>query len=126
MMFLYAVIADTLFRAPKYPEAITAYRNIISTYTDSEQLPLAYLRIAQAYFNGRDDASALKGAQELVSRYPKSPEATDGMDLLEAIFDRSRNLDYKATLRSLSEANPTSPVAGEAQFRLARRAFEAK
>lgn len=121
-----AQIADTLFRAQKYPEAIAAYRNIIENYRNSDQLPLATMRIAQAAFNGKDDASALKEISELVSRFPKSPEANDGMDLLEAIFDRNKNIDYKETLRAMISVNQNSPVAGEAQFRLARRAFEKK
>lgn len=119
-------IADTLFRAQKYPESIQAYKDIITSYPQSDQLPLATLRIAQAFFNEKDDASAMKQVQDLVGRYPTVPEAGDAMDLLETIFDRSKSLDYKATLRALISANPTGPIAAEAQFRLARRAFEGK
>jgi len=119
-------VADTLFRAQKYDAAIAAYRDIIANYPQSEQLPMAYLRIAQTAFNGRDDEGAVKQVRELVTKFPKAAEATDGLDLLEAIFDRSPAVNYKAVLRGLVASNPGSPVAGEAQFRLARRCFEAK
>lgn len=119
-------IADTLFRAQKYPDSIAAYKDIVANHPDSDQLPLANLRIAQALFNQKDDAAAMKQVQEMVARYPKAAEAADAMDLLETIFDRSKHLDYKATLRAMIAANPTSPIAADAQFRLARRAFEAK
>jgi TolA-binding protein len=62
----------------------------------------------------------------LVAKYPKAPEATDGLDLLEAIFDRTKTINFKTFLRELVAANPASPVAAEAQFRLARRCFEGK
>ncbi|OGR90391.1 MAG: hypothetical protein A3J74_00295 [Elusimicrobia bacterium RIFCSPHIGHO2_02_FULL_57_9] len=119
-------IADTLFRAQKYGESMAAYRAVIDNYRNSDQLPLAYMRIAQAAFNSKDDTTALKELQELVSRFPKAPEVSDAMDLLEAIFDRSKSIDYKETLRAMIAANQNSPIAGEAQFRLARRAFEKK
>ncbi len=119
-------IADTLFRAQKYDESIAAYRGIITNYPQSEQLPMAYLRIAQAAFNSNNDDAAVKQVRELVAKFPKAPESTDGMDLLEAIFDRNKSVNYKTFLRELVAANPASPIAAEAQFRLARRCFEAK
>ncbi|MEK7858577.1 MAG: tetratricopeptide repeat protein [Elusimicrobiota bacterium] len=119
-------VADTLFRAQKYGESVAAYKQILAAYPQSEQAPMAYMRIAQAGFNAKEDADALKEIQALVLKFPKAPESADAMDLMEAIFDRNKGVDYKATLRALIGANPTGPVAGEAQFRLARRAFEAK
>lgn len=118
--------ADTLFRAQKYPDAIEMYRDIIQKHPKSQQLALAYLRIAWASYHGKDEAAAIKQIQELVAKFPKAPESTDAFDLLESMFDRSKQFDYKDVLRSIISANPNSPVAGEAQFRLARRAFENK
>ncbi|HAM37035.1 MAG TPA: hypothetical protein DEB40_03870 [Elusimicrobia bacterium] len=119
-------VADTLFRAQKYGEAIAAYRDIVANYPSSPQLPMSYLRIGQAAFNAKDDEGAVKQIQELLVKFPKSAEATDGLDLLEAVFDRSKAVNFKAFLRELVAANPASPIAGEAQFRLARRCFEGK
>ena len=118
--------ADTLFRAQKYGEAIEAYKGIIANYPQSPQLPLAFLRIAQSAFNSNDDQGTIRQAQELIARFPKAPEAGDALDLMEGVFDRNKTIEFKATLRALIAANQTNPIGGEAQFRLARRCFEAK
>ncbi|MBI4371821.1 MAG: tetratricopeptide repeat protein [Elusimicrobia bacterium] len=121
-----AKVADTLFRAQKYPEAVAAYREILAAAPADSAAPLARLRIAQAAYNAKDDAGAVKAVQELVAAFPAAPEANDGLDILEGVFDRSPGIDYKTGLRALIASHPGSPIAGEAQFRLARRAFEAK
>ena len=118
--------ADTLFRAQKYGEAVAAYRGIITAYPDNEHLPMANLRIAQAAFNTHRDDDAVRQIKELLTKYPKAAEASDALDLLEGVFDRSPAIDYKAVLRGLVAADPACPAAGEEQFRLARRCFEAK
>ena len=119
-------IADTLFRAQKYGEAMAAYREILANDPKGAGAPVAHLRIAQAAFNAKDDAAAIKQVQELVAAFPAAPEANDGLDILEGVFDRSRGLDFKASLRQIVTGQPGTPIGGEAQFRLARRAFEAK
>jgi TolA-binding protein len=118
--------ADTLFRAQKYPEAIAAYRRIIHDYIDSQRLPLAYLRIAQSFFNEKEDSKALAEIQDFAPRFPKAPESVDALDLLDSIFDRSKNVDYKQVLNALISQYPSSLIAAEATYRLARRAFEDK
>ena len=42
------------------------------------------------------------------------------------MFDRSRGYDYKTSLRAIVASQPGTPIGGEAQFRLARRAYDAK
>ncbi len=119
-------IADTLFRAQKYGEAIAAYREILAADPKGAGAPIAHLRLAQAAFNAKDDASAIKAVQDLVAGFPAAPEANDGLDILEGVYDRSRGLDFKTGLRQIVTSQPGTPIGGEAQFRLARRAFEAK
>ncbi|PIR16030.1 MAG: hypothetical protein COV48_11140, partial [Elusimicrobia bacterium CG11_big_fil_rev_8_21_14_0_20_64_6] len=119
-------IADTLFRAQKYSEAIAAYREILAADPKGAGAPIAHLRIAQAAYNAKDDSAAIKQIQELVAAFPAAPEANDGLDILEGVFDRSRGLDFKESLRQIVASQPGTPIGGEAQFRLARRAFEAK
>ncbi len=121
-----AQIADTLFRAQKYAESISAYRGLLNADPKGAAAPLAHLRVAQAAYNMKDDATAVKEVQDLVGAFPAAPEATDGLDILEAVFDRSRGYDYKASLRAIVASQPTTQIGGEAQFRLARRGFDAK
>ncbi|OGR96056.1 MAG: hypothetical protein A2V88_13445 [Elusimicrobia bacterium RBG_16_66_12] len=121
-----AQVADTLYRAQKYAECIAAYRDILEAEPKGAAAPLAHLRIAQASFNAKDDAGAVKQVQALVAAFPGAPEANDGLDILEAVFDRTKGDDYKASLRAIVNSQPSTPIGGEAQFRLARRAFESK
>ncbi|MCR4294211.1 MAG: tetratricopeptide repeat protein, partial [Elusimicrobia bacterium] len=103
-----------------------AYREILASDPKGPGAAIAHLRIAQAAFNAKDDAAAIKQIQELVAGFPAAPEANDGLDILEGVFDRNRELDYKASLRQIVTSQPGTPIGGEAQFRLARRAFESK
>ncbi|HVE13020.1 MAG TPA: tetratricopeptide repeat protein, partial [Elusimicrobiota bacterium] len=119
-------VADTLFRAQKYKESAAAYRAIMAKFPKSDQLPLAYLRLAMSAFNLKDDAGALNGALTLISKFPDAPEATDGLDLMEAVFDRSKSADFAKSLGAVIAAVPGTPIAGDAQFRIGRRYFEAK
>lgn len=121
-----AQMADTLFRAQKYGEAVAAYRGIIEKDPKGPSAPLSHLRIAQAAYNAKDDAGAVRQVQELVAAFPSAPEAVDGLDILEAVYDRAKGLDYKAGLRAIAGSQPGTPIGGEAQFRLARRAFETR
>ncbi|MEK7388880.1 MAG: tetratricopeptide repeat protein [Elusimicrobiota bacterium] len=119
-------VADTLFRAQKYSEAIAVYREILAVDAKGEAAPMAHLRIAQASYNAKDDAAAIKEVQALVAVFPSAPEAVDGLDILEGVFDRTKGLDFKTSLRQIVTSQPGTPIGGEAQFRLARRAFETK
>ncbi|MBI4676005.1 MAG: tetratricopeptide repeat protein [Elusimicrobia bacterium] len=119
-------IADTLFRAQKYGEAVAAYKEIVSLYPQSPKLAMAMMRVAQSYYNAKDDADTLREAEALISRFPEAPETTDALDLMEAVFDRSKTSDFRAVLGSVVKANALNKVAGDAQSRLARRCFESK
>ncbi|MFA6317079.1 MAG: tetratricopeptide repeat protein [Elusimicrobiota bacterium] len=119
-------IADTLFRAQKYGEAVGAYKEIVALYPQSPKLAFAMMRVAQSHFNAKDDGATLAGAEALINRFPEAPETTDALDLMEAVFDRSKTADFRASLASVVKSNPANRVAGDAQFRLARRDFEVK
>ncbi|MCX5788295.1 MAG: tetratricopeptide repeat protein [Elusimicrobia bacterium] len=119
-------IADTLFRAQKYAEAIAGYKGIIQKFPDSDQLPFAYLRIVHSTFNSKDDAGTIREAANLLGRFPDKPEANDALDLMEAVFDRNPGIDFRAAFKAIMDAKPHSPIAGEAQFRLASRLFDQK
>ena len=118
--------ADTLFRAQKYAQAADAYRGLLTADPKGDAAPQARLRLAQCAFEQKDDAGAVSEVRALVAAFPNAPEATDGLDVLDGVFDRSRSFDYRATWRAVAAAAPGTSIAGEAQFRLARREFEAK
>jgi len=123
--------ADTLYRAQKFREAAAAYRALLAADPKGPTAPLARLRLAQSAFSLKDDAGAVAEAQALIAAFPNSPEATDGLDVLDAVFDRGAfgrgsGQDYKSVLRAISASALGTVIGGEAQFRLARRAFELK
>jgi len=119
-------IAETLYNMQKFGEAVAAYKGILSAYPDSKRLPFAFLRIAQAQFYAKDDAATLRECQALLVRYPSAEEATDALDIMEAVFDRSPSLDFKQALGAVVQGVPRTPAGGDAQFRIARRLFEGK
>ncbi|MBI5883769.1 MAG: tetratricopeptide repeat protein [Elusimicrobia bacterium] len=118
--------ADTLFRQQKYVEAVAAYKDIVSLYPQSPKLAFAMMRVAQSHFNAKDDPSTLGEAAALITRFPDSPETTDALELMESVFDRSKTADFRSVLGSVVKANILNKVAGDAQFRLARRCYESK
>jgi len=115
-----------LFRAQKYTEAIASYQALLTAAPKGPAAALAHLRIAQAAFYMKDDATAVKEAQDLAAAFPAAPESNDGLDIMEAVFDRSRGYDFKTGLRAIMTSQPGTPIGGEAQFRLARREYDAK
>lgn len=119
-------VGDVLFRGGKYAEASAAYQRILETYSDSPQLPFAYLRIAYCGFNAKNDVKTLEDAKRLLLKFPASSEATDALDLMEAVFDRSPQLDFREILRSIASMSPDRKVQGATLFRLGRRLFEKK
>src|SRR5207253_1036586 len=103
-----------------------AYRKMLEKFPDGPQAPMAYLRLAHASFNSKDDGGTLKGSLALIEKYPAAPEAKDALDLMEAVFDRTPSINYYDSLSSVVRSHPRTPIAADAQFRLARRLYEKK
>lgn len=119
-------MADTIFRGGKYEEAASLYRTIVERYPKSPNLSLAYLRLAQAAYQLKESEKALNQVQQLLLTFPKSPETTDAFELAEALFDANPNQDFQEFFKTIIQADPYAPTAGESQFRLARRLYENK
>ncbi|HOW90141.1 MAG TPA: tetratricopeptide repeat protein, partial [Elusimicrobiales bacterium] len=118
--------ADTYFRAQKYQESAAAYEAIIARYPSGKQLPLAYLRVAQVYYNLKQDARAVEQTRVVAEKFPDAQEAYDALDLAEVLFDRDPALDFKGYFTAVAAAEKRSRTTGEALFRLGRRLFEKK
>ena len=65
-----------------YPEAITAFRTLVSTTPDSPKAPEALLAIANCQAELKDTKAARKTIEELVKSYPKSEAAQAGRERL--------------------------------------------
>ncbi|MFH1618983.1 MAG: tetratricopeptide repeat protein, partial [bacterium] len=119
-------IADTYFKAQKYAEVGVSYKKIIARYPKSRQLALAWLRIAQTSYYTKNDSDAVSQSKEVLKQFPESTEVVDALDLMDSVFDRSPDMDYKTVLSEIVAASPRTAGAGEAQFRLGRRLYEEK
>jgi tol-pal system protein YbgF len=65
-----------------YPEAISAFRTLVSTTPDSPKAPEALLAIANCQAELKDTKAARKTIEELVKSYPKSEAAQAGRERL--------------------------------------------
>ncbi|MHB2026001.1 MAG: tetratricopeptide repeat protein [Elusimicrobiota bacterium] len=120
-------LADTLFRAQKYPEAEKSYEDILAHLpVDDPQAGLCDLRLAQIAYQAGNDSQALAQVKALVSAIPQSDQVDDALNLAETIFDRDPKLDFLAFFQELVQDNPHGLAAGNIQFRIARRLYEAK
>lgn len=83
-------IADAYYLNQQYPEAITAFKEYQSLHPTNEQIPFVTLRLGQSYFDqfsaaDRDQKNTelAKGYFEnVVTTYPKSPEAAEAREKL--------------------------------------------
>ncbi|MFH2205025.1 MAG: tetratricopeptide repeat protein [Elusimicrobiota bacterium] len=117
-------IADTRYRAQEYERAIRAYNHIIKKYPQATQAPLAHLRVTLSHYNLKQDPEALNAALLLLKQFPESAEATDALDLMEAIYDRNPTANFKKSLDEVVASVAGSNTGGDAQFRIGRRYFE--
>ena len=68
-----------------YPEAISAFRTLVSTMPDSPKAPEALLAIANCQAELKDTKAARKTIEELVKTYPKSEAAQAGRERLVSL-----------------------------------------
>jgi outer membrane protein assembly factor BamD len=90
MMQVELKIADAYYLNQQYPEAINAFKEYQSMHPTNEQIPFVILRLGQSYFDqfsaaDRDQKNTeiAKGYFEnVVTAYPKSPEAAEAREKL--------------------------------------------
>ncbi len=89
-------IADTYFSDKRYEEALSYYRDFGDLHPHHEKVPYTVLRSALCHYQqvgsvDRDQTStheALRYLEELISRYPYSPETRQGERLLRELRTR--------------------------------------
>ena len=95
MMQVELKIADAYYLNQQYPEAITAFKEYQSMHPTNEQIPFVTLRLGQSYFDqfsaaDRDQKNTeiAKGYFEnVITAYPKSPEAAEAREKLAKCLD---------------------------------------
>jgi outer membrane protein assembly factor BamD len=92
-------IADTYFRRESYEEALSYYRDFAELHPDHPRVPYALHRAALCHYRqskdpGRDQSStklAVTQLEDLMRRFPNTPEATDGEVLWRELRTRLGN-----------------------------------
>lgn len=112
-------IALTYIADEKFKDAIPYLNNIISSKDAGGLKPRAYLKLGLAYYNSNNNKDALTSYQELIQKYPQSPEADEALGIIKDIYiEEGRPNEYVELMRknginiSVSEADSLTYTAG--------------
>ncbi len=94
-------IADSYYDDEKYEEALSYYRDFGDLHPQHEQVPYTLMRAAMCHYKQSKDASrdqtatrqALGFLDQLLARYPHSPQAAEGEKLWKEL--RTRLADHE-------------------------------
>jgi tol-pal system protein YbgF len=78
-------IGETYYREKWYDYAILEYQKVIDNYPKGNKVPASLLKQGLSFYNLGDKANSRLILQELVSKYPKSNEATVAKQKLKDI-----------------------------------------
>jgi tetratricopeptide (TPR) repeat protein len=104
-------IALTYISDEKFKEAVPYLNNILQL-KDNGLKPRAYLKLGLAHYNSNNNKEALNNYEQLIGKYPQSPEADEAMGIIRDIYvEEGRPNDYielmkkNGKLVSVSEAD---------------------
>ena len=112
-------IALTYIADEKFKDAVPYLNNIISSNEAAGLKPRAYLKLGLAYYNSNNNKDALTSYQELIQKYPRSPEADEALGIIKDIYiEEGKPNEYVELMRrnginiSVSEADSLTYTAG--------------
>ena len=112
-------IALTYIADEKFKDAVPYLNSIIGSKESSGLKPRAYLKLGLAYYNNNDNKDALSSYQELIQKYPQSPEADEALGIIKDIYvEEGKPNEYVDLMRknginvSVSEADSLTYNAG--------------
>jgi TolA-binding protein len=115
----YLQIGDVYFKAGKYAEAAAFFKKFHLRWPgDAKYAQIAHWQEVQAYFNGKDDESAIKAYPAYMEKYPAADNLADAKKQLEMVYYR-RGIDGDpAKLEEFLALYPQSPFAPSARYKL--------
>ncbi len=114
--------ALNLFKAGKYKEATAAFTAFVSARPTSNLAPSAQFWLGNAWYALRDCKRAIEAQNLLLSKWPNSPKAPDGLLAIATCqADQGSNAQAKRTLENLIAQYPDAPAAGTARQRLKKK-----
>ncbi len=122
----YMEIADSHLSDEKFTEAIRYLDKVIDLPGDAGFKPAALLKKGLAYYNLDNNREALATYNRLVQTYPRSPETTDAIENIRAIYvSEGRPGDYVDLLRrngiSVSDTEADSLTFTAARLRYSEK-----
>lgn len=119
--------AFNLLKEGNYIEAITAFRDFLSTYSTGKYADNAQYWLGEANYATRDYKTALLEFQKIVSDYQDSPKRKDAELKIGFTYYELKKWDQaKAALNAVVTQYPNTTNARTAQQRLDRLAREGK
>ncbi|MBM3411997.1 MAG: tetratricopeptide repeat protein [Bacteroidetes bacterium] len=92
-------LADTYMAEERFKDAIPVLERILSDAT-SEWQPTVLLKLGVIYYNINENEKALHQFQQLIEKYPSSPEASDALEELKAVYvELGLTTEYTAYLK---------------------------
>jgi tol-pal system protein YbgF len=120
---------DTAFKAIRsgdYANASRQFRSFIQQYPNHALVPNAWYWLGESYYVTTNYQVALEAFQHLVSQFPQSDKASEGLLKVGYCQYELKQMDAaKATLQQVSSKYPGSKVASLAQERLQRMQLQA-
>lgn len=108
------------YKAGKYSEASSSFKQFLETYPNSKLAPNAYYWMGTAQFSLKDYKTAIATQQKLVKQFPSHDKAADGMYSIANSQIQLSDVDgAKQTLKSLIAKYPASRIVDTAKKRLA-------
>lgn len=105
-------IAQTYIADEQFRDAIPYLQQIINSEQGGALKPKAYLKTGLAYYNMNDNKGALNNYQQLIRKYPQSPESEEALTIIRDIYvEEGRTGEYLDLMKqngvvvSVSEAD---------------------
>lgn len=115
-------IANTHMADEKFNDALPYLKNIITSSSGGLK-PMAYLKSGLCYYNLNRNADALEHYQQLIQKYPQSPEADEALDNIKNIYvEEGRPGEYVELMRkagkniTVTEADSLTYTAAELKY----------
>lgn len=113
-------VAYATYKAGKYGDAVTGFKQFVENYPNSKLAPNAYYWMGAAQFSLKDYKSAIATQQKLVKQFPSHDKAADGMYSIANSQIQLSDVDgAKQTLKTLIAKYPASRIVDTAKKRLA-------
>lgn len=107
-------------KAQNYTNAANAFKNFITRYPESVQIPNAIFGLGNAYYGGQNYRDAMMVYQNFLKDYPVSPRAADVMlNLAGCQANLKQDKQAHKTLKLLVSKYPKSSAAVKAKRLLA-------